>query len=330
MIDRETVEHVLEGHGYRLMETLGRGSFGFVSRVESTKYPGISFVVKMMQVRGEAARETENLQGLSHPNIIRMYDFFLEGDVLYIIFEYCPGGSLAEVVRTRGPLTGHTLYSYTAQIIAALISCHEHKIAHQDIKPDNILIDEHNRPRLADFGMSCRVKGEVGDDSLTGSRAYMAPEVLTRQKRMPWLADVWSLGVTLFVISAGYFPWPVDNVLAFMNSVREAKLNFPSFVDPTFAGVVQDMVRVTPTKRIDLKKALEIVTNLDKSTFVAKVTIRPSESLIRVPFRNKFGKLYKSVPMTAARKNLITGYGSSLKIGAHDPLILTGRSQPRS
>ena len=94
----------------------------------------------------------------------------------------------------------------------------------------------------------------------------LAPEVLARQKRNTCLADVWSLGVMLFVICTGYFPWPADNDVEFEKAVRRAKLDFPSFVDPKFAAVVQSLVCVTPWKRMKLKEALAIVTKLGKPT----------------------------------------------------------------
>ena len=263
-----SVEGLLERHEYRVLETVPeRGSFDFACRVESTKHDGLYFIVKGVQVRGEADREAAELQDLSrsHPNhIVPICEFFLDGDVLCLVFEFFPGVSLADRVRKAGPLSGDALYSCTAQILDALICCHERKIAHQHLTPESFLIDEQGRARLADFrwdGMSCCANG-----SDAGSRRYWAPEVLARQKRDARLADVWSLGVILFVISTGHLPWPADNDLEFEKAVRLAKLDFPSFVHPKFAAVVQSMVRVTPWKRMKLKEALDIVTNLGSPT----------------------------------------------------------------
>ena len=104
--------------------------------------------MKGVQVRGEANREAEELRDLSqsHPNhIVRICEFFLDEDNLCLVFEFVPGVSLAEHVRKAGPLNGDTLYSCVAQMMEALICCHERRIAHQHLTLESFLIDEQGR-----------------------------------------------------------------------------------------------------------------------------------------------------------------------------------------
>ena len=327
MVDRSSVEKVLRDHNYVLRDEIGQGSFGAVYRVESTKYEHVPFVLKIMEIHGDVSQETEILRGLCHPNIISMYDYFLDGDLLYVILEYCPGGSLADYVREHGPLRGHELVWHASQILSALLWCHKHQIAHRDIKPENILIDNHGRSVLADFGLSCRVGHGEEDESFSGSRAYMAPEVLARKRRNAFLADIWSVGVTFYVISTGKFPFPTDNAVEFLEATHRAELEFPSFVDPRFAMVVQQMVRFEPTQRIPIEKALDTVLLIEKEENKSPgMRIRMSTSVIRVPFKDQKGKISKTVPLalTPLGRKMITGFSSTQRLHPASPAFAAG------
>jgi serine/threonine protein kinase len=145
---------------------------------------------------------------LQHPNIISLYDHFFLDSYEYMILEYCRNGCLTdEIDATDGK--GLTLERFThvaMQLLSAIEYCHARGIAHRDIKPPNILIDEHRRPKVADFGVSCA--GGTETDAEAGTWAFLAPEVLLKQKTDRTKADIWALGVTFAYMIDTFLPWP--------------------------------------------------------------------------------------------------------------------------
>jgi serine/threonine protein kinase len=135
-----------------------------------------------------------------------MYDSFVESKYRFIVLEYCPGGSLAEKLAA-GPLAREELFSACVQLISALRACHSVRVAHSDLKPQNILLNRQGRLKLADFGLANVHQGDLSSQ-FKGSLAYIAPEVLRHELFDPFKADVWSLGVTFYVMATGKLPWP--------------------------------------------------------------------------------------------------------------------------
>ena len=142
-----------------------------------------------------------------------MYEFFFDNTLssLYIFLEYCNWGSLQDLVDRKGPIKPPLLDLYYFQILNALSYCHEKNIAHRDIKPSNILLDSYGRIKLADFGLSRKLeKGEI-IHSYGGSRQYMPPEVICRNQVDPFLANIWSLGITFYVMALSMWKyWFID------------------------------------------------------------------------------------------------------------------------
>lgn len=257
-MEQERLLQIAQRHGYTLHEVVGRGSFGCVHRVESHRYKDVDFVLKYMKLASDArlsCNEVDNLMQLSHPNIIRMYEYFIDEDYLFIILEYCPRGSLQDYIDKNGPIQGRVLWISAGQLIDALMYCHQRGVAHRDIKPANVLMDAYGRIKLADFGISWKFNADNHDDkSFTGSRAYMAPEVLRKEKRDAFLADIWSLGVTFFTMSNGALPFPIKQVSSFMTAVERAYMTFKDDVDPEFERIVRSLVKVVPIERATLMR----------------------------------------------------------------------------
>ncbi|KAH0793007.1 CAMK family protein kinase [Histomonas meleagridis] len=255
------IEEVLPEHHYHFKRPVGAGGFGSVFLVHSARY-NQDFCIKRIKHPISAFDETKNeattLIKLCHPNIISMYEFFFDEarTHLYIVLEYCSGGSLKDFIEKEGPIKPPKLYSYCYQIIKALLYCHEQNVAHRDIKPANILLDNYGRPKLADFGLSRKLtKGEVVN-SCAGSRPYMAPEVITRQNADPFLADIWSLGITFYTIAFGKLPWATQKIEELEMAIQVGIFNFPSCADPLFCKLIHSMTAVNPSKREPLAKLL--------------------------------------------------------------------------
>jgi serine/threonine-protein kinase len=157
--------------------------------------------------RERMRREVQVVRGLSHENIVAVYDFVEEGPSSFIIMEYVAGPDLQVRVRDRGSLTAEQAVRLGRDIAAALGTAHRHGILHRDVKPQNVLLDPDGRYRLTDFG-SARLDGQLGvttTGAIAGTPAYTAPELLAG-RRGDARADIYALGLTLYFGLTGELP----------------------------------------------------------------------------------------------------------------------------
>ena len=300
------IQEILPDHHYHFTRSIGVGGNGSVFLVRSDKY-NQDFCIKRTRQPKSAFNDTKNeattLIRLCHPNIISMYEFFFDEThtYLYIVLEYCSGGSLKDLVEKEGPIRPPKLYSFCYQIMKALLHCHEQNVAHRDIKPANILLDNYGRPKLADFGLSKRLeKGEILN-SFAGSRPFMAPEIINRQNIDPFLADIWSLGITFYTIAFGKLPWTVNNNEELDMAIKVGIFSFPSYAEAGFCNLIRSMTAVNPTKREPLSKLLRspIFDNIQKYNYTAlcsssneySINVHHQRSLSIVPSSISHGRL---------------------------------------
>ena len=258
--DFELIKRTLNEHRFRYERPIGNGGFASVHLVVNERY-NQPFVVKVTKLKNgmteEDHAEISNLINLTHPNIISMFEYFSDDVYLYIILEYCSGGSLQDVIKRDGYIKPPLLYHYYYQICAALKHCHMRSIAHRDLKPANVLIDNYGRLKIADFGLSCRNEGEI-IHSFVGSRSYMAPEVITRVGYDPFLADIWSLGVTFYQMAAGCLPWNAESHKELLLSISIGMVSFnKTTIPPEVVPILKNMICVNTKKRVYLDWIME-------------------------------------------------------------------------
>jgi len=164
-----------------------------------------------------AEREARLSAQLNHPHVVAVFDAVVDSDTdtHWLVMEYVDGTTLAQVVRKGGPLSPDDAAPLLHQAADALVAAHAAGIVHRDVKPSNILVDRNWRVKLTDFGIA-RIEADASltqTGLLTGSPAYLAPEVVTGD-RGNQASDVWSLGATLFYALSGRPPYDVgDNVM---------------------------------------------------------------------------------------------------------------------
>ncbi|MEZ0581358.1 serine/threonine-protein kinase [Nocardioides sp. MH1] len=155
-----------------------------------------------------AEREARLAARVNHPNVIAVFDFVHEGDAHWLVTEYVDGTTLAQMVRARGGLSPDEAAPVLLQAAEALAAAHRGGIVHRDVKPSNILIAADGTVKLSDFGIA---RG-IADASLTqtglvtGSPAYLAPEVATGASATP-ASDVWAFGTTIYHALDGRPPY---------------------------------------------------------------------------------------------------------------------------
>lgn len=252
---------LLKSRGIELKEPIGKGAQGSIYKIFSEKYKS-DFVLKLIKIDQEnrdlVFTEVNTLRHLSHPNIIKLYDFFTDEEFLYVIFEYCPGGNLKTRIDMEGVLRGNQLRQVCTDLLNALLCCQDAKAAHRDIKPSNILFDSYDRAKLADFGLSSTSVQDDESHPIVGSIAYMAPELFNGQKNIDLLkADIWSLGITFFFMANGDIPWMYDNTRQLSKFIALGRIDYPIAMDRAFVQLLRKMLIIKPSSRANIEELLQ-------------------------------------------------------------------------
>ena len=125
-------------------------------------------------------REIWLLLKLKHPHLVRIYEAIIQERQIHVVMEYAPGGELFELIANKGKVSEHEARSYFQQLVSCLEYCHNRGIAHRDLKPENILLDETRKQvKVADFGLSNRMRDGRFLLTSCGSPNYAAPEVVS-------------------------------------------------------------------------------------------------------------------------------------------------------
>jgi serine/threonine protein kinase len=152
-------------------------------------------------------REITLFSSLDHPNVVNFLGVDDDDTFVYVIMEYCPIGTLHELLVAQGAFQESIARSLTNQIVSATGYLHSLDIAHRDLKPENILIGENYTVKLADFGFSRKDSSETLFRTQRGSPLYASPEVISNIPYDGKAADMWSIGVILFALVCGSVPW---------------------------------------------------------------------------------------------------------------------------
>ncbi len=208
-----SVGSVLKGR-YEIQKEIGRGGYSVVYAARDRELDS-QVAVKLLVpppadahiARERMRREVLAARGLSHPNIVAVYDFLEEDQRSFVVMEYVPGSDLSLRLKESGPLDVEEVVSIGRGIAAALSAAHERGILHRDVKPQNILVARNAQPRLTDFG-SARLEGHstlTRTGGLVGTLTYAAPELVAGE-RGDGRSDIYALGMTLYFCLTGRLP----------------------------------------------------------------------------------------------------------------------------
>ena len=250
---------VIGGDRYEILEKIGSGGMADVFKAKDhrlnrfvavkilkAEYSGdTSFVAKF---RGEA----QSCAGLTHPNIVSVFDVGDDGDLHYIVMELIQGITLKRFIERKGKLDVKEAVGIAIQIAQGLDAAHQNHVVHRDIKPQNILISREGKVKVADFGIAKAATTNTVNQSPVGSVHYLSPEQ-ARGGYSDERSDIYSLGVTIYEMLAGRVPFTGDSSVsvALLHIQGEAtplsELN-PD-VSPALEKIVQKCMQKKPERR---------------------------------------------------------------------------------
>lgn len=221
------------------MKDIGSGNFGVAKLVKdkcSGELYAVKFIERGQKVDEHVQREIMNHRSLKHPNIIRFKEVVLTPTHLAIIMEYAAGGELFARICNAGRFSEDEARYFFQQLVSGVSYCHSMQICHRDLKLENTLLDGSSAPRLkiCDFGYSKSAVLHSQPKSTVGTPAYIAPEVFSRKEYDGKIADVWSCGVTLYVMLVGAYPFedPDDsrNFKKTITRILSVQYSIPDYV----------------------------------------------------------------------------------------------------
>ncbi|OHT00125.1 CAMK family protein kinase [Tritrichomonas foetus] len=246
---------------YILKHRLGAGKFGSVFHCVSEKYK-CDFAIKIITKIADPnaidlfRREALTLKSVCHPNVVRLYDFFEDVFNFYIVMEYCPNGTLLNLIQNKGYLSKPMIQFYFIPIIQALEFCHSRGIVHRDLKPDNILIDVAGRPKIGDWGQSRPFTKQALLTTYCGTISYVAPELHMKRPYDGPKCDMWSLGVILFAAATGRMPWKSQTQTGKVSEIVNMRYSIPPKVDAEIADVIRSLIVFDPNGRATAEELL--------------------------------------------------------------------------
>ncbi|EAY03698.1 CAMK family protein kinase [Trichomonas vaginalis G3] len=250
---------------YTIGEKIGSGAFSSVFKgthmltkidvaikvISKKSFTDQKFITRFM-------REVNLLKQMNHPMINELYDLYEDEKYHYLIMEYSPNGDLLSFINKNGKLIEPIARRYFTQLFSVLEYLHkERKVAHRDLKAENILLDRYFNLRIIDFGLSnCFTDENNVFETKCGSPAYIPPEMIIGYGYTP-AADMWSTGVLLYAMSIGSLPFDDENVKKTLQLIVYANPTYPPSISPALADLLQKLLTKDPLLRITLDKIKE-------------------------------------------------------------------------
>eukprot|EP00252_Welwitschia_mirabilis_P017578 TRINITY_DN3892_c0_g1_i12.p1 TRINITY_DN3892_c0_g1~~TRINITY_DN3892_c0_g1_i12.p1 ORF type:complete len:222 (-),score=32.08 TRINITY_DN3892_c0_g1_i12:1312-1977(-) len=199
---------------YELGRCLGEGTYAKVKAARNV-FTGERFAVKIIDKKmifknnlmNQVKREITTMKLVRHPNIVHLYEVLASKRRVYLIMEYVAGGELSDRLDDVEKLSEGEARKYFHQLINAVDYCHSRNVYHRDLKPQNLLLDQNGNLKITDFGLSVLRQTDAILSTSCGSPDYAAPEVILGQNYNGAAADVWSCGIILYEMLAGYSPF---------------------------------------------------------------------------------------------------------------------------
>ncbi|XP_047324424.1 CBL-interacting serine/threonine-protein kinase 14-like [Impatiens glandulifera] len=252
---------------YEIGRLLGHGAFAKVyhaRNIETGQSVAIKVICKRKLIKGglslmaNVKREITIMRRLCHRHIVRLFEVLATKTTIYFAMEFAKGGELFAKVA-KGRFSEDLSRRYFQQLISAVGFCHSNGVYHRDLKPENLLLDDNWELKVTDFGLSA-VRDQVHSDgllhTLCGTPAYVAPEILAKKGYDGAKVDVWSCGVILFVLSAGYLPFNDRNLMVMYSKIYKAEFRCPKWISSDTKRFLHRLLDPNPQTRITIDEII--------------------------------------------------------------------------
>ncbi|KAF8407245.1 hypothetical protein HHK36_006372 [Tetracentron sinense] len=251
---------------YELGRLLGHGTFAKVYHARNLqngksvamKVVGKEKVIKVGMTE-QVKREISVMKMVKHPNIVVLHEVMASKSKIYFAMELVRGGELFSKIA-KGRLKEDAARAYFQQLISAVDFCHSRGVYHRDLKPENLLLDDDGNLKVTDFGLSAFTEHLKQDGLLhttCGTPAYVAPEVIGKRGYDGAKADLWSCGVILFVLLAGFLPFQDDNIVAMYKKIYRGDFKCPPWFSSESRRLITKLLDPNPNTRITMAKLME-------------------------------------------------------------------------
>jgi len=258
---------------YEILEKIGSGGMSDVYKAKCHKLNRL-VAIKVLKAEftddanfvSKFKMEAQAAAGLSHPNIVSIYDVVDEGDIHFIVMELVEGITLKSYITKKGRLDVKEAIGIAIQVAQGIEAAHEQHIIHRDIKPQNMLISMDGKVKVADFGIARAVSSQTMNSTVVGSVHYISPEQ-ARGGYSDERSDLYSLGITMFEMVTGRVPFGGDNTVTVALAHLEEPIPLPSLmnpgVTPSFERIILKCTEKKPEDRY--KNAAEVISDLRRA-----------------------------------------------------------------
>lgn len=258
---------------YEILEHIGSGGMADVYKARCHKlnrYVAIKVLRREYCDNESFVRkftvEAQSTAGLTHPNIVNIYDAGNEDGIHYIVMELAEGMTLKRYIRRYGRLSARETVDFAIQIASGLQAAHEHHIIHRDIKPQNILVSDRGTIKVTDFGIA---RAATGDDTISssamGSVRYLSPEQ-ARGGYADERSDIYSLGITIYEMATGKVPFDGENTVAIALMHLRDEITPPRCYFPDIPASLEKIILKCTMKQPEQRyqSAAELILDLQK------------------------------------------------------------------
>lgn len=311
---------------YELLEKIGDGGMAVVYKARCrllNRFVAIKILkpefAKNPDIIESFRRESQAAAGLSHPNIVGIFDVGREGNLHYIVMELIEGRTLSKMIEEEGPIEYHKVINITKQIASGLSFAHKNHIIHRDIKPHNILMTKDGVAKIADFGIAKAMTESMDDDSeemVMGSVHYFSPEQ-ARGGYVDEKSDIYSLGIVMYEMLTGRVPFdaetPVQVALMHINDEMVPPSKYVPTIPPRLEAIIMKATSKVQVRRY--ASVDEIIEELDRIELISNVVgeeavapeIKKADRVVREQKEEKRPEKKKKSKDSGRKKYIIAG-----------------------
>jgi serine/threonine protein kinase len=315
---------------YIIQHELGTGAFSVVKQCKR-KINGHLAAVKIIEKEGVSESDLVNLKeeidilsSMNHEHIIKCEGHYDEPKTFYIVTELVAGGELFDRIVQKTYYSEKDARDLIRIFLKTMAYVHEQGVVHRDLKPENLLLvadDDDSDIKIADFGLAKRLTDLKPNEPPCGTPAYVAPEII-RNEPYGVEVDIWSIGVTCYVLLAGYPPFYDEDMRKLFRKIKEGKYHFHeqhwSDKSPESMDCIRKMLAVNPKERWTAKQLLDHAWVQTDDEALQTRNINSTLVVMRkFNARRRFKAAANAVIMTNRMKKLIEGLTKMREEDAH-------------